>query len=580
MKTYSENSYFIVIYSLMTKSGVNSEGFPTGGEFLHEEITIESRFPHTVMPVDNLWPVRLHDEATKSAVAEVLPEFIATLSVPIKPATESQISDLFASNPHDRRTPWISKRTDEGLIYSTAAYEGREDANGNNPIHYGINYTFDVNGRLIKREYNVGKRPYQRHHANFQEYLAYDDDGYLIERTTWSQDEATFTDSFEYNVAENGSKTPAQMTRTLRVSGDGFSYGDSVTMTVDLANYEEWLATNPNGFTALAREQLNPKKLEIRDFSVSEHRRGIFFSHPEQLENALVMYGDGSYPTHGDKTALEHNDVAFAEVHDSLGGALFSLVARSSDMRKFVHDRITNKVQEKRNQILKNITKASCESVQFGFDEDGVGNFHNTNGVVTITQEGLELTLSSDSAGDNVEDLLASAMQTKRGLRSATINVPINQTERDGYFFVDVKAACEELGIPISAEAVTKYLGDYLFENDETPISSYDRKNVKQPSLWEDEATGVTVDFIVERHDINSDTDLVAFIRHDNTAIWGPLPKEVHGGSEEGLMTPKLRVIVMPAGDPFAPETTEHIDEIVRGYMRKLLGGFNSSLSL
>lgn len=554
----------------MTTSGVNPEGFTKGGEFVEDAITLESRFPQIVMPRDDMWPVRLHDEATKAVVAEVLPELITTLSEPTKPATEAQIHGLFATNPHDRRLPWTVRRDDMGLVYSTAAYEGREDANGSTPLYHGINYTFDDKGRLIKKEYIDGERSYDRGRPNFQEFLTYDDDGYLTERTTWSKYEATQTDRFEYGVEENGSKTPAKMTRTQKVRGGSYSYEDSDPMTVDLANYEEWLATNPNGFTALTREQLNPKELEIKDFDVAENRRGILFPHPEQLEHALVMYGDGSYPTPGDETALEHNDRAFAEAHGSVGGMLFSLAARSGDMREFVQSRITSQVQDKWKRVQKSRHQDAEERVGFSFDYDGAGHFHKTGGDVTITKQGLELTLHAAYVGDKVEDQLASAMQTKRGLRSAMITVPINQTERDGYFFVDVKEACDKLGIPVSDEAVTKYLSDYLFENDETPKSSYDRKYGKQPALWEDEATGVTIDLVTERHDYDSDTDLDAFFQHDSTAIWGPLPKEVRRVSSDGKNTPKLRVMVKPTGNPFAPETTERTDDIVRSYMMQL----------
>jgi hypothetical protein len=40
-----------------------------------------------------------------------------------------------------------------GMVYSTAAYLGPKDEKGSQPIYYGINYTFDDNGRMVKREY-------------------------------------------------------------------------------------------------------------------------------------------------------------------------------------------------------------------------------------------------------------------------------------------------------------------------------------------------------------------------------------------------------------------------------------------
>jgi hypothetical protein len=553
----------------MTTSGVNPEDYPKGGEFVDEAITLDSRFPQLTMPRDTMWPLRLHDEATRAVVAEVLPELVTALSEPIKPATTDQLHDLFATNPHKRRLPWHYKEDGEGLTYTTGAYEGQTDSKGSTRLYDGINYQFDSNGRMVKFEIIEGERSYNAHRPRYQEFLTYDDEGYLTERTTWGYIEPTITDRFEYIVDETGRKTPAKMTRTQKVKGDSYSYEDSDPMTVDLANYEEWLATNPNGFTALTREQLSPKELEITDFSVSEYRKGVLFAHPEQLEHALVMYGDGSYPTPGGETALEHNDTAFAEAHGSLGGALFSLAARSGDMREFVSSRITDKVQDKYKQVQKSRKSDASERVHFSFDYDGAGHFHKTSGEVSITKEGLELTLSAAYVGDKVEDQLASALQMKRGLRSAAIEIPINQTEREGYFFVDIQAACERLGIPVADGAVEDYLRAYTFENEDAPTNSYDRKYGKQPALWEDPATGVTVDLVTERHDYDSDTDLDNYYGHDTTALWGPLPKEVRRVSE-GKATPKLRILVKPTGNPFSEETTQRTDEIVRSYMSRL----------
>ncbi|HPR09577.1 hypothetical protein KDA06_02665 [Candidatus Saccharibacteria bacterium] len=554
----------------MTNPNAFPDGFPKVGEFVDEAITLESRFPQIVMPRDSMWPLRIHDEATKEAAAEALPQLVATLSEPIAPASETQLRALFATNPHDRRHGWTARKTDEGLTYSTAAYVTPEDAHGRSQIFYGVNYTFDTNGRLVKREYIEDERSYDRGRPNFQEYLKYDDYGFLTERLTWAEYETSMTDRFEYTTDENGRKVPAKMARTQKVKADDYSVSDSDPMTVDLANYEEWLATNPNGFAALTREQLAPNEFEVKDFEVTENRRGILFAHPEQLEHALVMYGDGSYPTPGDKTALEHNDEAFTEAHGPLGGALFSLMARSGDMREFVKNRITDKVQRKWEDVQQSDDTNAEEFAGFDFDYDGAGHFHKTGGDITITKSGIELKMHAAYVGDGVEDQLASALQTKRGLRSASITVPVNQTEREGYFFVDVKAACDALGIPVTDEDVANYLSEYLFENDDAPTSSYDRKYGKQPVLWHDEDTGVTVQLVTERHDYDSDTDVDAFFQHDSTSIWGPLPREVRRVSDDKKNMPKLKVIVEPVGNPFAPETTERTDDIVRSYMMKL----------
>jgi hypothetical protein len=556
----------------MTTSDVNPEGYPKGGEFVNEVHALNSRFHEIVMPRDTMWPVRLHDEATRAVVSEVLPGLVATLSEPIKPATKDEIHGIFATNPYERQQPWHFTEDGEGLTYTSGACKGLTDARGSTPFYDRMNYQFDSNGRVVKFEAIEGEGSYNAHRPRYQEFLTYDDEGYLTQRKTWGYLEPTTIDRFEYTVDESGRKIPVKMARTLKVQDDSYNYKDSAPMTVDLANYKEWIATNPNGFTVLTREQLDPKELEINGFNVSESRKGIRFAHPEQLEHALVMYGDGSYPTPGGETALEHNDKAFAE-GSSLGGALFSLIARSGDMREFVHDRITSKVQDEWDQLQKKRSKTVSESVYFGFDYDGAGNFHKTNGEVTITNDGVELTLSAAYVGDQVEDQLASALRMKRGLRSASIEIPVNQTERDGYFFVDIKAVCDRLGMPVTERDVVDYIEDYLGNDKDAPKAPYQRYSkhgTRQPVIWQDEVNGVSVLLATEQHDYDSSTDLDKFFGHDDVSIWGPLPKEIRRVSSNKKNTPKIMIIVEPTGDPFDEETTRRTDEIIRSYMTKI----------
>lgn len=555
---------------MTTPFGTSPEEFHSSREPLVEQATIDSRYPAIPTLRDTMWPMKLHDESVRTAVSELLPELVDTLSEPVKPAAKDEVRRIFATNPHQRRLPWTFRDDSDGTYtYSTGAYEGQTDAKGSTPLFDGINYQFDANGRVIKREYIEGERSYQRGQPRFQEFLTYDDEGFLTERTTWGYIEPTITDRFDYIRDDTGKKIPSTMSRTQKIKGDSYGYIDSEPMVVDLANYEEWLTTNPNGYTTLTREQLSPKELEISDFTVAEHRRGVLFSHPEQLEHALVMYGNGSYPTPGDETALEHNDKAFADAHGILGGALFSLMSRSGDMHEFVSKRITDGVQDKWKQVQKSKKSDAEERVRFSFDYDGAGHFQKSNGDVTITKDGLELSLSAAYVGDKVEDQLASALQMKRGLRSASIEVPINQTERYGYFFVDIQAACEALGIPVTTNEISNYLSEYMGENDVEPRSSYDRKYGKQPVLWEDAENGVTVDVITERHDYETDTDLDDYFGHDTTALWGPLPKGVRS-TNEGKGTPKVRVLVKPLGSPFSDETTQKTDKTIRKYLTRL----------
>ena len=554
----------------MTTQDVNSEGFPQGGEFTEEAITLNSRYPLIPMPQDIMWPMKLHDSIILETATEALPELVQTLSEPIQPATQEQIHGVFAQNPHQRRLPWVFKNGEDGTYsYSTGAYDG-ETVDGRTPLFDGIKYTFDANGRATKYEVIEGARSYNAHRPRYQEFFTYDDDGYLVQRSTWDYLGQPFTtDRFDYGIGDDGRKVATTMTRTTKVATDSFERKDSDPMTVDLANHEEWLRNNPNGFTARTKDELEPQELQINDFNVSEHRSGILFSHPELLETALVMYGDGSYPTPGGETALEYNDKAFAE-SSALGGALFSLMARSGDMLEFVQTRIMEQVQDKWKAVQRSRKPDASETVHFSFDYDGAGHFHKTHGEVAITKDGLVLTFGAAYVGNRVEDDLASALGQKRGLRSTTIEVPVNQTEHDGYFLIDVKAVADKLGVPVSDEVVSQYLREYLGEDTETPRSRYDKKYGKKTPLFEDAATGVRVDLVTDAHDYDTDTDLDDYFGHDSTSVWGPLPKSIRYSEARKESIPKLRIIVEPAGNPFDEETAQRTDEIVRGYMSKL----------
>lgn len=552
----------------MTTQGVNPEEF-NGGEAVTGAVTLDSRFPAILLPENALWPVRLHDEAVREAAAEMLPKLMETLSVPIQPATQRQLHNIFDDNPHHRRMPWTSSMADDGsLTFSTGAYLGPKDERGAQRIYYGINYTFDQNGRLTKYETIEDEHSYDRGRPNYQEFLKYDDQGYLTERLTWAKYDSTVIDRFDYADTTEGGKTPVAMTRSLKVQAN-YESVDSEPMPVDLANYEEWLETNPNGFRSASKEELEPQELHLDDFKVSEDRRGILFSHPEQLEHALVMYGEGTYPTPGTETALEHNEEVFLESSGPLGAMLFSASARSGDMSEFVRTRITDEVQKKWNAVQKSKKSDAAERVHFSFDYDGAGHFHKTNGEVEITKAGLELTLSAAYVGDQVEDRLASALDKKRGLRSATIEVPINQTENEGYFLVDVKAACEKLGIPVTDSQIWSYFMEYLSDSDD-PTVQHNRRWGRRPALWQDEANGVSVLLATTAHDYDSKVDLDKFFGHDATSIWGPLPKNVRHLEHRSDTTPKIQIIIEPSGNPFDEDTTKKADETIRSYMSKL----------
>jgi hypothetical protein len=551
------------------------EQFPDRGEYINPPVTIDSRFPHTPTPRLALWPTQMHVDDVRIEAEAAIPVLTENIATPIMPATKSELAAMFAKNPHDRRLPWTRKDGEGGVTtYTTGAYEGVTDAKGSTPLFDGVNYTFDENGRLIQREYIEGERSYDRGRPRYQEFFTYDDGGYLTERTTWAKYEQSITDRFDYTTDENGTKSPSKLTRTVKVRTD-YDYEDSEPMVVDLANFNEWVSENPNGIKSISPEELAPKELIIDDFEVSERRSGIHFAHPEQVEHALVMYGEGAYPLIAGETALEHNVKAFSEsAGDDRAGAMLGMFAMKSDIGQFVRERITDEVQKKWKAVQKTRNKDASESVRFSFDYDGAGHFHKSHGDIEITKDGLVLTLGAAYVGDQVEDTLATALGKKRGLRSATIKVPVNQTEKEGYFYADLRAVCDKLGIDVTDEQISDYLSEHINEGVDAETVKHNRvwgSNKKAP-LWQDPKTGARAVIVTQDRDYETDTDLQEMFGRSETSLWGPLPKSIRGKGQLGRDSdePTFMIVVEPNGDPFDEQTTTATDDTVKRFIDRV----------
>ena len=160
---------------------------------------------------------------------------------------------------------------------------------------------------------------------------------------------------------------------------------------------------------------------------------------------------------------------------------------------------------------------------RFSFDYNGMGNFHQTMFTVASRQEGLELSFPSVLAA-NPEPYLAAYLGKTRGFHYAKLDLPINQTQEPGYFAMDVKAACEVLGIPVTTQAIDAYFASYSGQNNNT--SRMDQLYGAQPTLWQDKEKGITVSFVAERIDYKTDEDLDKLFGHENGMVWGPIPKD------------------------------------------------------
>lgn len=539
-------------------------------------LTLESRAVFYPESSDNMWPIKLHNEKIKQVVEKSLPEMVQALSQPVESVHKDKVQEIFRwGRVSQRHRRWEFKDEEEGG-YSMMSRGFRENRGGSENIIFGIKCTFDKNGRMVRYEYiddleyindleyiDYNPRLYYTGQTIFSVSFVYDSDGYLVQRSLWKEYKPPIFDRFDYATASDGKKTPTLMTRTLRIDGK-----DTKPITVDLAHYQEWLENNPNGFVRVEKESLNPQELKIEGYTVSEHRSGIHFAHPEDLERALIMYGTGNIP---DETPYRYNEKVFTESGGPLSGALFDLVAGRGDIQSFVQKQIMELVSEAYETVQNSQNPDAKEKVHLPFDYDGVGHFHKTSVDVEVTKKGFELHLRAAYVGDQVEESLAKAMGKERGFRSATIEVPVNQTGRDGYFLIDIAEVCQKIGLPVTEEKVGKYITEW-FESyrRQSEKSGYEARYGERLVLWEDPSKGVTVTLDFERYDYDADVDLLQFFSADERSIWGPLPKYIRSPEIEVRSTyPRVRILVQPLGDPFDQVVAQQATDTVHTFTSK-----------
>jgi len=527
-------------------------------------LTLESRGVFYPESSNDMWPVRLHDEKIKQVVEESLPEMVQALSQPVEVVGKDKVQEIFRSGSVSKRPRQWSFVDEKEGGYSMRSMGFREKREGSEYIISGIKYTFDKNGRMTRLEYiDDDRQSYHTGQSTFSESFTYDKDGYLTQRSLWEQYKQPVVDRFDYATAPDGKKTPTLMTRTGRTDGK-----DTKPITVDLSHWQDWLETNPNGFARVEKESLNPQELKIEGYTVNEHRSGIHFAHLEHLEHALIMYGTGNI---SGETAQRYNEKAYTEMGGPMGGALFAFAGRG-DMPKFVQEQIMERVSQAYEAVQNSRNPNASEKVYKSFDYDGVGQFHKTSVDVEVTKGGVELHLSAAYVGDQVEESLAKAMGQERGFRSATIEVPVNQTGRDGYFLVDVAEACKKMGLPVTDEQAGKYITEW-FEayQGQAGKSSYEAKYGERPVLWEDPSKGVTATLDFTRDDYDADVDLQQFFSADERSIWGPLPKNIRSPEKDVKESyPQIRIVVKPQGDSYDPKTSQQINDTVHEITNKL----------
>lgn len=545
----------------------SSEFLPERREPVLPEDLLEARMPHIPMPSDRMWPARLHDPVVFAEAETFLPQIVSALRQPVEPATRDELQAIFAQNPYNRQLPWMTYEEGGRLAYATKGYLGPRDDHGSQDIFSGLRYVFDDHGRVVQAAHVEDDRPGLSGLSNLTVRFEYDADGQLVRQANEANLGGTYTDSFTYKIdPATGEKLPVAMTRHLRVHRPDGTIGTSQPMTVDLENYAAWLATNPNGFHAVTADELNPRDLEITDFTVKEQRHGIRFDNPGQLEQALIMYGNGTYPTPGGKTAFEHNIDEFSASLGGFAADLFTEATTGGNMHDFVKRRITDGVRDDWKWTQQWWRRSGSERQRrFSFDYDGLGNFHKTHGEVTVTKSHLELELGAAYVGDEVEDQLAAALGKQRGLVRTTLAVPVNQSDREGYFYVDVAEVCEVLGIPVMNATIENYLDTVVMSSQVDSDRSH-----RDRVLWSDATNGVAASFLPRLDDYDTSTDLRDYFRRDGAAVWGPMPKNIRNTDPDSVNDPQFRIAVEPVGDRFDRDVVAQADRIMFDYLSRL----------
>ena len=185
-------------------------------------LSLESRGVFIPEPTNEMWPIRLHDEKIREIVEKSLPEMVQALSQPVEPAAKDKVQEVFRSGRASKRQrSWsYSDEKDGGYIISSRGF--REKRDGHDYIISGVRYAFDKQGRLAKLEYiDDEQQSYSRGQTTYSEIFAYDEGGYLTQRSIWEQYKQAVIDRFDYTAAPDGKKVPVLIKRIPRSSASG-----------------------------------------------------------------------------------------------------------------------------------------------------------------------------------------------------------------------------------------------------------------------------------------------------------------------------------------------------------------------
>ena len=517
-------------------------------------ITFISRTIAPSQPTDSMWPIRLHDEKVMEAAREAIPKMIAELSHPLKPATKEQIKKMFEAKTGNRPWQFVSDEKTGNYVVSCEEFI---DERGS--IYPGFRYTYDNLGRLIQ----IVRFSNELTTMDYEKNKTYDNDGYLTRHTVKDFGEPLVIDQFDYSTTPDGKKVPVLMTRTIDQK-DGI---EAKPMTVDLAHYEDWLTKNPNGIARVEKEALDQQELRLDGYTVKENHSGIQFTSLADLELALIKFGMGTVG----ETSLDRGIKEVEQSFGTVGANLFADVMGSGNIRTFVQEQIMKAVKTELDIVRNSQDPNSVEKIYKHFDYS-VGGFYKTTVKINVSKKGFELFLDDAYHGDEVEESLAKALGKNRGLRQETIEIPVNQTVREGYFLINITAICKKLGLPVTEEDVEKYITEWFRVYEEKKVKP-DHGMPPDLVLYEDPTKGVVITLRFEIRDYDARVDLQEFFSTDGRTIWGPLPKDIKSREKEKDEKgnyPKVLIKVEAQGDPYDNATVQKVNDTTRSFTANL----------
>lgn len=162
------------------------------------------------------------------------------------------------------------------------------------------------------------------------------------------------------------------------------------------------------------------------------------------------------------------------------------------------------------------------------------------------------------SAPTSFEDFQTNIVPPYHG--NVVYGLPVNQSTKEGYFYIDLREVCIGLGIPeVTDVTISNFIQNFLKHND--PVYEDRFKmcvNGVEPKLYQSNNGLVHVGLHLQSWDFDSDIwNLEQLYGHDATAIWGPLKKSFRGPDDKHdagtIASPLITFTKHSPNDPYRP---------------------------